>query len=117
MNVSKTMLEREDDSSELDSIVTSIVRYKRPSRIILFGSRARREVKGDSDIDLCVIYDRMPKRNLEVLQELYRELYSVDSSPVDLVVYDEPGFIGRSGKPNSLESRILNEGVSLYGSP
>jgi predicted nucleotidyltransferase len=102
-------------SPEVDSIVSSILRHHEPTRILLFGSRARNEGRRGSDIDLCVIFERLPKRNVEVLEDLYRELYRVDAGPVDLVVYDEAGFRSRADKPNSFESRIRSEGRAVYG--
>lgn len=102
-------------SGELGSIVASIVRYREPTRVLLFGSRARREEVPDSDIDLCVLFDTLPKRKLEVLQDLYRGLYGLEVGPVDLVVYDEDSFRDRASRPHSFESRIAGEGVALYG--
>lgn len=100
---------------EIDSIVASIVRYRQPTRVLLFGSRARGDEGPDSDIDLCVLFNALPKRKLEVLQDLYRGLYGLDVGPVDLVVYEESSFFKRASRPHSFESRIATEGVALYG--
>ena len=102
-------------SKDLEPIVASIVRYSKPSRILLFGSRARRESRSDSDIDICVLFDRLPKRKLEVLQDLYREFFDLDVGAIDLVVYEEETFKERSRSRHSFEAHILGEGVPLYG--
>jgi len=104
-----------ETAPELDSIIRSIVRYRKPARILLFGSRARRDARPDSDIDICVLFDTLPKRQLEVLQDLYRELYDTDAGPVDLLVYDEAAFRDRASRPHSFEAKILDEGISIYG--
>ena len=99
----------------LERIIQAIVEYKEPSRIILFGSKARKEGRPDSDTDVCVLYDSLPGRNLEVLQELYAGLYRRELNSVDLVVYDETSFADRAGRRNSLEANILEEGIPVYG--
>ena len=97
------------------SVVDRIVRYRQPKRVILFGSRGRGDPRQDSDIDLCVIYDKMGKPNVEVMQELYLDLFKHMPHPVDLVVYDEAVFVERSNRRNSFESVIATEGVIVYG--
>lgn len=106
---------QESPSPDLDPVIASIVRYAKPSRILLFGSRARKEARIDSDIDLCVLFDRLPKRKLEVLQDLYRNFYDIDIGAVDLVVYEERAFKERAEVGNSFEAHISEEGVALYG--
>ncbi|MGB9685501.1 MAG: nucleotidyltransferase domain-containing protein [Rectinema subterraneum] len=102
-------------SLKAEKIVHTIRGYKEPVRIVLFGSRAVGKEQKDSDIDICVIYKNLPKRNLEVLQDLYRELFKLDTEPVDLLVFDEKCFNEKAAHPNSLEAKILRDGVLLYG--
>lgn len=109
--------------AETKAVVSRIVGYRRPKRIILFGSRSRGDSKPDSDIDLCVLYDHLEKHNVEVLEELYLEIWGLharpgratNTGPVDLVVYDESIFTDRSRRPNSFESIIEKEGLTVYG--
>jgi len=42
---------------DLDAIVAKIVAAYHPTKIYLFGSRARGTARPDSDVDLLVIYD------------------------------------------------------------
>ena len=97
------------------SVVDRIVATRRPKRVILFGSRGRGETRKDSDIDLCVLYEKMGERNLEVTQALYLDIFDVMDLPVDLIVYDEAVFQKRAARPNSFESVIDAEGLTVYG--
>jgi len=107
------------ETAEIDdvtrSVVDRIVAARRPKRVILFGSRGRGEARKDSDIDLCVLYEKMGERNLEVTQALYLDIFDVMDLPVDLIVYDEAVFHKRAARPNSFESVIDTEGLTVYG--
>ena len=96
------------------SIVERIVNHRKPKRVILFGSRGRGNAREDSDVDLCVLYERLGKPNVDVMEELYLDLFEHMPHPVDLVVYEESSFIDRSKRPNSFESIIDAEGVTVH---
>jgi len=100
---------------ETRSIVDRIVRYRQPKRVILFGSRGRGNAREDSDVDLCVLYERLGQKNVDVMEELYLDLFGHMPHPVDLVVYEEASFLDRSKHPNSFESIIESEGITIYG--
>lgn len=102
-------------SSGLSGILERIVAFREPKRVILFGSRGRGDEREDSDIDLCVLYDKLGRRNIEMMQDLYFELFGHASLPVDLVVYDEEDFLEKAERPFSLEAAIRSEGVTIYG--
>lgn len=102
---------------EIDAIIDSVLKYRKPARILVFGSRARGDSTPQSDIDICVLFDHLPDRTLTVIQDLYRHLYEVETNPIDLVVYEESAFLQKAGKPGSFEARIKNEGVVVYGQP
>ena len=55
---------------DFEELLDAIKIIHLPTRILLFGSRARGNHREDSDIDLCILYDQLPKRKLEVFQEL-----------------------------------------------
>jgi len=60
-------------------------------------------------------YERLPKRNLEVLQDLYRPFFAVRGRAVDLVVYDADQFSERARRNGSFERVIQREGQVVYG--
>ena len=101
--------------AETRSIVDRIVMYRKPKRVILFGSRGRGNAREDSDVDLCVLYESLGKQNVDVMEELYLDIFGHMPYPVDLVVYEEASFIDRSKRQNSFESIIDAEGVTVYG--
>jgi len=107
--------EPEGESEELRLLLEAIMAYELPRRVLLFGSRARKEARPESDIDLCVIYDRLPKRKLEVLQDLYASIFKIPGHPVDLIVYQEDSFEERALRSGTLESVIQTEGRAVYG--
>jgi len=101
--------------AETRSIVDRIVDYRIPKRVILFGSRGRGDARPDSDVDLCVLYEKLEKRNIEVMQDLYLRIFGHGGHPVDLVVYEEGAFAERAMKPGSFEAAIESQGVAVYG--
>jgi predicted nucleotidyltransferase len=103
------------DRQELDSVIAAIVTYTIPRSIVLFGSRAKNTASSESDFDLCVIYDQLPKRKLEVLQDLYRSLFPLSVHAVDLLVYQSDRFEARSARKGTIEAAIRAEGQVVYG--
>lgn len=55
--------------NEIDSIKEQIVSQYAPSKIVLFGSQAKRTATKKSDIDLCIVKDTDNKRDL--LTDMY----------------------------------------------
>ncbi len=100
---------------ETQLIVDRIVERKRPHKIILFGSRGRGTPRPDSDIDLCVLYQKLGVHNLKISQELYGEIFDLMRIPVDLVVYDDLIFQKRASCASCFESEIVQDGHVVYG--
>lgn len=84
-------------------------------RIFIFGSYAYGEPEKDSDIDLCVILDLGNRRKIEIMREIGRVLRSLVSVPLDVLVYSEEEFDERAVLKCTLEYKILNEGIRIYG--
>ena len=103
------------EEEELRHLISAITAYALPKSILLFGSRAKGIARVDSDFDLCVIYNQLPKRSLEVMQDLYRSIFSIAGHPVDLVVYQEDRFNEKALCGGTLESAIRAEGQVVYG--
>jgi len=68
----------------LADIVARVVKVARPDKVILFGSGARGEMKGDSDLDLLVIKRGRFHRG-RLLETIYLNLHGVGSA-VDVVL-------------------------------
>ncbi len=84
-------------------------------QVFIFGSHAYGEPDQDSDIDLCVITDLNNKRKIDVIREIRRELINLISNPLDILVYSENEFEERAGLSNTLEHKILMDGIKVYG--
>lgn len=105
-----------NDQNELDGLVQCITTRHQPREILLFGSRAKGTNKPDSDFDVCVIYDQLPKRKLELLQELYQSLYQMhELHAVDLLVFQSDAYRERAKQINTIEHAIQREGTLIYG--
>lgn len=84
-------------------------------QIFVFGSYAYGEPDRGSDIDLCVITDLNNKRKIDIIREIRRELINLISKPIDILVYSEDEFEERAGLRNTLEHKILRDGIKVYG--
>ncbi len=84
-------------------------------QIFIFGSQAYGKPDEQSDIDLCVITDLKNKRKIDIIREMRRELIDLISNPLDILVYTEKEFNERAGLRNTLEYKILLNGIRVYG--
>lgn len=84
-------------------------------QIILFGSHADGKATKESDLDLCVIADLKNKRKIELMREIRRTLSDLISNPLDILVYNEDEFNARAGLGNTLEHKIMRDGIKVYG--
>ncbi len=93
--------------------MTALLRQAaQPTRIILFGSHARRDAQPGSDIDLLVVERDVPDRAAEMVR-LSRVLSPL-RLPVDVLVVSEEAFREWAGTPGNVYSTALREGRVLY---
>ena len=50
-----------------------------------------------------------------MIREIRRELINLISSPLDILVYNEEEFHRRAVLRNTLEHKIMSDGIRLYG--
>lgn len=84
-------------------------------KIYLFGSRAYGCPDEESDIDLCVVADLHGKQKIEVMREVRKAIASFVTYPVDIIVYGEQEFRARAAFEHTMEHKIVEKGVLLYG--
>jgi predicted nucleotidyltransferase len=102
----------ERERETIQAAVEQVVNIADPLQVILFGSRARGQGQGHSDIDLLVILpDGVPVRDL-----WHRMLEAVNGlQPViDIVPTSQTGWAERSQLPFFVERYARLEGVTLY---
>ena len=99
----------------LNSIVKKLLVVAKPERIILFGSRARKDNYPRSDIDLLIILRHFKDRGNLILQ--FRNAIGDVGVGVDILVYSQKEVRERSDWSSSVISWALKEGKVLYEKP
>ena len=96
-----------------DSLLQQIVATYAPRQVILFGSQARGDARGDSDLDLLVVVDDdAPPAALH-----WRRLSEArrgDDGAVDILACRASYLGSRKHIPGSFAATILREGVTVY---
>lgn len=104
-----------DIKIELNNLIKEIYSIFDISSIYLFGSYAYGDPNEDSDLDICIITDDKSKRKVEIMKLVRKAMVKVQSMPVDLLVYYGDEFSERAKSDCTLESKILHEGIKIYG--
>ncbi|QTL97803.1 nucleotidyltransferase domain-containing protein [Iocasia frigidifontis] len=102
-------------SIDIDNLIKKISQEIAAEEIILFGSHAYGIPNEDSDIDLCILSKLNGKRKLDLMRKARKAIIPLTSRPVDLLVYDQNDFYDRANIASTLEFKIKNEGVKVYG--
>lgn len=96
----------------VDEVVRRIVGIAHPRRIILFGSRARGQMRPDSDLDILVVMpDGIHRR--QTAQTLYRQLPSIGVGK-DIIVVTESDVRDYGENPSLVLYPALHEGKEVY---
>ncbi|MGD8719270.1 MAG: nucleotidyltransferase domain-containing protein [Candidatus Zixiibacteriota bacterium] len=96
----------------LKELVARVVQAAAPSRVIMFGSRARGDAGPRSDVDLLVVVNNLESRRA-LAAKIYEALADVHVA-ADIVVATEEDLRTKSGVRGALVNRALREGVTLY---
>ena len=102
-------------SEHINELVKRINIATPVASIILFGSQVNGIPTKDSAIDICVITHEHEKRKLEIMREIRKAIAPILSLPVDILVYRENEFMERAILPTTLEFKIEQEGIKVYG--
>ncbi len=101
-------------NTSLNNIISIIVSAVDPEKIILFGSRARRENTAVSDYDLLVIKNNI-KNERSYSRKIYRSM--LDNSvtvPVDVIVAENKKIKKNKKDLSLIYSRVISEGKEIY---
>ena len=88
----------------INQIVKKILEEVKPQKIVVFGSQARKDNAGSSDIDIA-LFGADENMLFKVKEKLNEELDTLRD--IDLVLYE-------SVKNEKLKKRITEEGVVIY---
>ena len=92
-----------------------IYEKKHNIKIFLFGSYAYGRPESESDLDLCIITDLGSKRKIELIRDIRREISLKFQIPIDILLYDNSEFNERAIHQNTLEYKILKQGILING--
>ncbi len=99
-------------SKMIQAMVRRLVEQFEPERIILFGSHARGDAGGDSDVDLLVV---MPVEGSKRQKQLdLRAALEDFRVPKDVIVTRPEDFAWRKEVVGTIEWPAVREGVELY---
>lgn len=113
----KSVIQRELRKRELEKnlklTVKKLKKHYKPKKLILFGSLAKGRVTPESDIDLLIVKENVPKRYFDRIKELVPLLVDSDVG-VDFVIWT-PHELKQEMKTNHfLREEILKKGKVIY---
>ena len=102
-----------NNDPKLTEIVNKIVAAVKPTKIYLFGSRARGEAQKDSDYDLLLIHDgALSKRQVELV--VYR-IFNQLQFAADLFILTTEEYGWQKEIATTLAREVNEQGVAIYG--
>lgn len=101
---------------QVKSIVKQIIERYKPEEIYLFGSMSSGKYDRDSDVDLLIIKEEVPKLGIERRWQL-RKIVEKKDIPVDFLVIKRTEFEERLSLRDPFIMTILSEGKRLYLRP
>ena len=103
-----------EQKKTIQDMVAALVKEFSPEKIFLFGSYAWGTPTKDSDIDLLVILNQSNETPVNRIHRARKALRSF-SMPKDILVKTKSDFERYSKVYASLESKVLEKGILLYG--
>jgi uncharacterized protein len=101
-------------SNTLSIIRETATRYLPDSKILLFGSRARRDNSDDSDYDFLVITkDTIDIRQKRTLKSLMRKELAKFKIPADILIQSEDEINSKKEITGHILKQVLQEGIVL----
>lgn len=107
----RRMQPRRPDRERLQAAIELIVSRMRPDQIILFGSAARAEMSGESDLDLLVIKDRGPGSPREEHQHWD---CAETGDELDVILMNRETAEGGRRSATRIQGAALEEGRTIY---
>jgi uncharacterized protein len=99
-------------SATIQEAVDRLAQAAHPKKIFLFGSYARGEAGGQSDLDFLVIEETVKQRHRQMvyLQDILRPM----RLPVDILVASEATFNEWADVTGTIFNEIKREGILCY---
>lgn len=98
-------------------ILDAIVKEINAQKIILFGSCANKLIHKNSDIDLCIVLEKIDnqKQKREIRSGLLEVILNITDYEVDLLICSNDEWQRNSGNESTFIGKISKEGELLYG--
>lgn len=100
------------NDSHLDEIVKKLVEHFNPTKIFLFGSRAKGTARPESDYDLFLVVKESHKKPIQRMQEANR-LFWGDKAAIDIFIYTEAEYDEWKDEMSSIAHTVATEGLEL----
>jgi len=97
----------------LSEIVERLATALHPTRIYLFGSKARGDAGPDSDYDMLLLVEDRTEPLYRLSQQGFRALRGI-AAAVDVVVWDRATFDARLHLAASFPATVIREGRLLH---
>ena len=97
---------------QLNAIVKKLVDHFHPTKVFLFGSRARGTADSNSDYDIYLVVKDSKKSQFERMDEANFVLWGREV-PVDVFIYTEDEFAQASTVMSSISHTVATEGLEL----
>jgi predicted nucleotidyltransferase len=82
-----------------------------PEEILLFGSAARRAETATSEIDLCLLFETLPARKLEVLRRARKLARPVYEGAMDIVAISQEEWLAYLAIWANFETTLEKEAI------
>lgn len=84
------------------------------SKIVLFGSRARKDNSSDSDYDfLLITNETIDVRRKRALKSIMRKELALQKIPVDILIQSEEEISSKSEITSHIIKQVMKEGVVI----
>lgn len=98
----------------IDTIKATVREYLPDSEVLLFGSRARKDERSDSDYDILLITNTSltPKEKLPLRTKI-RKILLLDGIRSDILIQSKSEVDQKKNLPGHIVRRILREAIVL----
>ena len=100
--------------SKIEEATARLVTAYQPEAIYLFGSYAWGEPNEDSDLDFMVVLPSNIEESWDLQRKSGHIMFGFDFA-TDVLLKNKLRFEKRAKHPSTLEHKIKNEGIIIYG--
>jgi predicted nucleotidyltransferase len=96
-----------------NSIASAIKVAMNPNSILLFGSAARGTDTSESDLDICLLFEHLPYRKLEILRNARKIARPIYQGPMDFIAYSQEEWLEYLAANASFEVQVQRDAIAL----